>query len=91
MMQMTSYSHHNLILIKQTYPDILVKIRHDDVILRHMTSFSYIFPYYDVIGKNADVSKYNDVIVIFFMANKSTNGTLLSCNTPPPLRMFTAF
>ena len=39
MMQMTSYSHHNLILMKETYPVILVKIRHDDVILRHVTSF----------------------------------------------------
>ena len=57
MMQMTSYLHHNLILMKGTYAEILVKIRHDDVILRHLTSFSYIFPYYDVIDKNADVSK----------------------------------
>ena len=62
MMQMTSYSHHNLILIKETYPEILVKMRHSDVILRHMTSFSYIFPYYDVISKRADIRKNNDVI-----------------------------
>ena len=61
MMQMTSYSHHNLILLKGTYPEILVKIRQDDVILRHVTLFSYIFPYYDVIDENADVSKNNDV------------------------------
>jgi hypothetical protein len=52
-MRMTSYLHHNLILMKGTYPNILVKIRHDDVILRHVTSFSYIFPYYDVIDKTS--------------------------------------
>ena len=28
----------------------------DDIILRHLTSFSYIFPYYDVTDKNADIS-----------------------------------
>ena len=56
MMQMTSYLHHYLISMKETYPEILVKIRHDDVILRQLTSFSYIFPYYDVIDKNDDVS-----------------------------------
>ena len=90
-MQMTSYLHHNFVLMEETYPEILVKIRQEDVILRHLTSFSYIFPYYDVIDKNADVSKYNDVIVFFSMENKSTNGTLLSCNTPPLLHMFTGF
>ena len=61
-MQMTSYLHHKLILMKETYPESLVKIQQDDVILRHLTSFSYIFPYYDVIDKNADVSENNDVI-----------------------------
>ena len=88
MMQMGSFS---LISMKGTYSEILVKIRHDDVILWHMTSFSYIFPYYDVIGKSADVSKNNDVILKIFMENKSTYGTLLSCNTPSPLHMFTGF
>ena len=51
---MTSKFHHNLILMRETCPQNLVKIRHDDVMLRHMTSFSYIFPYYDVISKNTD-------------------------------------
>ena len=41
-MQMTLYSHHNIILMNGTYSEIFVKIRHDDVILRHVTSFCYI-------------------------------------------------
>ena len=41
-MQMTLYSYHNIILMKGTYSEIFVKIRHDDVILRHVTSFCYI-------------------------------------------------
>ena len=60
---MPSYSqHHDLVLVIQTYPEILVKIRHDDVILLRVTSFSYTFPHYDVTYKTADVSKKNDVI-----------------------------
>ena len=43
--------------MKQPYLDFFVNIGHDDVILLHMTSFPYIFPYYDVIGKSADISK----------------------------------
>ena len=69
MMQMTSYLHHNLILMKETYPEIFVKIRRRDVILRHVTSFSYIFPYYSVIDKSADISKNNDVILKVSMEN----------------------
>ena len=57
MVQMTSYFHHNFMSIRETFPEDLVKIRHVDVKLRHMTSFSYIFPYYDVIDKNDDVSR----------------------------------
>ena len=34
-----------------------MKISHDNVISQVMTSFSYIFPYYDVIDKNADISR----------------------------------
>ena len=68
-MQMTSYLYHKLILMKETYPGSLVKIRHDDVILRHLTSFSYIFPYYDVIDKNADVGENNDVMANIIFAN----------------------
>ena len=36
--QMTSNFHHNLISMRETFPEILVKIRRDDVMLRHMTS-----------------------------------------------------
>ena len=39
MMQMTPYLQHNLIVMKETFPEILVKIRHDDVILRQVTTF----------------------------------------------------
>ena len=62
MVQMLSYLYHNIISQRETYPEVLVKIRHDDVILRHVTYFSYIFPIYDVINKNADVSKTDDVM-----------------------------
>ena len=37
-------------LIEQTFPESLVKIRYDDVLVRHVTSVSYIFPYYDPVG-----------------------------------------
>ena len=50
-----------------------------------------IFVYYDVIDKWRHMTSYNDVILKKIMENKSTNGTLLSYNTPPPLRMFTEF
>ena len=62
MMQMTPYLQHNLILTEWTYPEIFMKTRHDDI-LQFVTSFSYIFPYYDVIDKNADINrkKYNRV------------------------------
>ena len=63
MVQLTSYFHHNTISVRETFPEGLVKIRQYDVILRHMTSFSYIFPYCDVIDKNADVSKNNDAMI----------------------------
>ena len=88
MVQMTSYLHHNTRTWRETFPDVLVKIRHDDVILRHMTSFSCILSYYDVIDKNADVNKNNVKVII---ANKRTNVTLLPCNTPSPLRMYEDF
>ena len=83
MMQMTSYLHHNLILMKATYPD-MVKIRRDDVILRHLPSFSYIFPYYDAIDKNADVSENNDVIAKVKIAIKSSDVTLQTCKISAP-------
>ena len=76
MVRITSNSHHNTILIRETFPEIFVKIRRDDVILELMTSFSYIFPYYDVIDKNADISKNNDLRVKVIIANKHTNVTL---------------
>ena len=48
MMQMTSYLYHNLILMKETYPEIFVKTWRRDVILRHVTSFSYITIFADI-------------------------------------------
>ena len=42
MMQMTWYFHQTLISIGETFPESLVKIRHDDVMWRHVTSFSKI-------------------------------------------------
>ena len=53
--------------MKWTYPEIFVKIRHDDVILQLVTSFSYIFPYYDVIDKNADISRKKYTRVNFLL------------------------
>ena len=44
MMQMTSYLHHSIISTRETFPEILVKIRHDDVTWRHVTSFSHFLP-----------------------------------------------
>ena len=69
MTQMTSYLHHNFKSIRETFPKSLVKIQHDDVKLRCITSFSYIFPYYDVIDKNADVSENNNVMANVIIAN----------------------
>ena len=62
MAQMSPYSYPNFIFIRETFPELLVKIGHDDVILRQITSFSYVFPYYDVIGKNADFGENNEVM-----------------------------
>ena len=56
--------------MKGTYSEILVKMRHGDVILRHVTLFSYIFPYRDVIDKNfPTVSKNVADISIFPMTS----------------------
>ena len=55
--QMTLYFQHKFISIRETFPENFVKIRHVTVKLRHVTSFSYIFPIYDVIDKNDDVRK----------------------------------
>ena len=78
MAQMSPYLHRNFISIRQTFPEILVKIRHDDVILREITSFPYIFPYYDVIAKNADISKNNDVMEKIPDEIQFADGPLLS-------------
>ena len=88
---MTSYLDHNSISIRETFPESLVTIRLDDVILRHVTSFSYIFPYYDVMNKSADVSKNNDVMVKVIIANKPSNVPLLACKTPSSFRMYYGF
>ena len=85
------YLCHNIISVRLTFPEVLVKIRHDDIILWHMTSFSYIFPYYDVIDKSADVSKNNDITVKVIIENECSNVTLLPCNTPSPLHMYYGF
>ena len=55
MPKMTSYFDHNTISRIETFPAILVKIRHDDVILRHVTLFSIILP--KKAWKSADISK----------------------------------
>ena len=73
---MTSYLDTNIISIKETFSESLVKIRHDDVILRHVTSFSYIFLYNDVIDKCADVSKNNDVTTEMKVEMESSYVTL---------------
>ena len=39
MVQMTSYFQDNLISLRETFSKIFVKIGHDDVTWRHMTSF----------------------------------------------------
>ena len=77
MPEISSYLHHNTIYSREKFPEIFLKIWVDDVILRHMTWFSYIFSYYDVINKNADVSKNNDVIVKIIILNKRTKVPLL--------------
>ena len=76
MMQMTLFLHHNTISRKETFSGILVKIRHRDVILWHVTLFSYAIPYYDVIYKCADVSKNTDVIREIMISNKTPYVTL---------------
>ena len=90
-METTSHSYHNLILMIQTYSEIFVNIGHDDIILWHMTSFPYIFPYNDVIGKSVDISKNIDVILKVSMENKSTYVTLLSCKVSPSLHKYYTF
>ena len=78
---MTSYLDTNIISIKETFSESLVKIRHDDVILRHVTSFSYIFPYYDVIDKNVDVSKnFADVRSYWTIFGKRKDVASYVCN-----------
>ena len=89
--EMTSYLHHSTISSRETFPENFIKIWLDDVILRHVTQFSYIFSYYDVINKNADISKNNYVRVKVIIPNKHTNVPLLPCNTPSPLRMYYRF
>ena len=79
-MQVTSYLHHNLMLMQGTYLEVLVKIRHDDVILRDVTwgqplfydkwftscrIFSFCRIFDDVIDKNADVSRKKCHFIIF--------------------------
>ena len=43
-MQMTSYLDHNIISRRKTFCDFFLKIRHDDVTWRHVTSFPYFLP-----------------------------------------------
>ena len=75
---MTLYLHHNFVLIRETYPESLEKNRQGDGELRHVTSFPYIFPYYDVIDKNADVSEKNDVMEHMMNEIEFTYGALQS-------------
>ena len=123
------YLHHNIISVKETFSESLVKIRHEDVTWRHVTLFLKYLPkncwrhqkigtmgqsllifrmrphntfptrgqplsydkrftsyrictgyrflsdfcriFDDVITKNADIGKYNDVTIVVRMENKS--------------------
>ena len=78
MAQMSLYLHRYFRSISQTFPELLVKIQHDEVILRRITSFPYIFLYYDVIGKNAGISKNNDVMEEIPDEIEFADGPLLS-------------
>ena len=60
-MQMTSYLHDNTIWRRETFGDTLVKFPLDYVILWHVTSFSYIFPYYDA---HSDMESENTKLLI---------------------------
>ena len=69
LMQMTSNLHHNIISRCGTLPESFVKIRHRDVILRHVTSFPYIFLYNDVIGKKCWHQQNMYSQMIFFISS----------------------
>ena len=97
MMQNDSIFTNKIILMKLTYPEIFMKIRHDDVILQLVTSFSYIFPYYDVIDKNADIfcshpikgilNKYQTEFVYkLIKKQRKQNGGPIPLPTQPPNR-----
>ena len=55
-----------------------MKFWRNDVISWRHTSFPYIFPYYDVIDKNADVSEKNDVMEQMMNEIEFTYGALQS-------------
>ena len=61
------------------------------VILRHVTSFSYIFPYKWRHNKNADVIKNNDVRLKMGVKNKSSNRTVLCVWRTAYVSMFAGF
>ena len=76
---MILYLDHNITSIKETFPVILVKIQHDDVILRHITSFFYIFLYYDVIKKLKTLKSaiFSQILIKLIISWKSTTGATI--------------
>ena len=65
--------------MKGSYSEIIAKLRRCDVILRHVTSFSYILLYNDVIRKNAYVSENMTCDPIFFSEIELSLDHPLSC------------
>ena len=52
---MTSYLDHKMIFVRQTFPNVLMKIEHDDVTWRHVTYFDP--KVVKSVKKSADISK----------------------------------
>ena len=96
-MQMTSYLHHNFISKRETFPENLVKIRLDDVMLGHMTSFSYIFLYTPILWRHQQkcLQKPKKILIglqfiLIFSKRDPINPTLHGGgpNRPPLVEIF---
>ena len=68
-----------------------VENRHDDILLWHVTSFSYTFPYKWRHMKNVDVIKNNDVRLKMGVKNKSSYRTVLCVWKTAYVSMFAGF